>query len=562
MPQLAFFAVSALLFGAVALAAPQHPGVLWALAVLVPLFALGVWDLLQTRHAILRNFPVVGHGRYVLEMIRPEIVQYFIEQNHDGRPLDREQRSVIYQRAKRQLDTLPFGTQRDVYDVGYEWMDHSLHAWHIDTHALPRIRIGGPDCTQPYDAAMLNISAMSYGSLSKNAVLALNEGAREGGFFHNTGEGGLSPYHLAPGGDLCWQIGTGYFGCRAADGGFDAALFAEKMALPQVKLCEIKLSQGAKPGHGGILPAKKVTAEISQIRHVPMGQDVLSPPTHRAFSTPAELCAFIAECRRLAGGKPIGFKLAIGRRHEFLAICKAMLESGVTPDFITVDGGEGGTGAAPLEFSNAVGAPLTDALIFVHNALVGCGLRDRIKLIAAGKITTGFDMVRRLAIGADLCYSARGMMVALGCIQALRCNNNHCPTGVATQDPALMRGLVVQDKAPRVANFQRETVESLMELLAAAGVEHPDDLRPDHVHRRVSPTEVRHYGELYEFLEPDVLVDGHAEGAWKTLWSMAQAASFAPTHEATTLRKASAAGYVRNLPDTTSNTANNAPAAS
>ncbi|MCB9740379.1 MAG: FMN-binding glutamate synthase family protein [Deltaproteobacteria bacterium] len=555
MPQIAFLLISAVFFALVGATSMDHPGVLWSLVLLVPLFLLGLWDMVQTRHAILRNFPVIGHGRYILEVIRPEIVQYFIEQNHDGRPLDREQRSVIYQRAKRQLDTLPFGTQRDVYDVGYEWMDHSLEAWHIDAHALPRIRIGGPACTQPYDASLLNISAMSYGSLSKNAVLALNEGAKLGGFFHNTGEGGLSPYHLTPGGDLCWQIGTGYFGCRAADGGFEPSLFAEKMALPQVKLCEIKLSQGAKPGHGGILPAKKVTEEISRIRHVPMGQDVLSPPTHKAFSTPLELCAFIAQCRELAAGKPIGFKLAIGRRHEFLAICKAMLETGVTPDFITVDGGEGGTGAAPLEFSNAVGAPLTDALIFVHNALVGCGLRDRLAIIAAGKITTGFDMVRRLAIGADLCYSARGMMVALGCIQALRCNNNHCPTGVATQDPALIRGLVVEDKAPRVTNFQRETVESLVELLAAAGLSHPDELRPDHVHRRVSPTEVRHYGELYDFLDSDVLVQGAAEGEWKTLWSMAQSSSFAPTHPATGLRKASAAGYRRSSPASASMTA-------
>ena len=405
------------------------------------------------------------------------------------------------------------------------------HIHDPDHGRATRIRIGGPACTQPYDASMLNISAMSYGSLSRSAVLALNEGARRGGFFHNTGEGGLSPYHLQPGGDLCWQIGTGYFGCRAADGGFDPAAFAERATLPQVKLIEIKLSQGAKPGHGGILPAAKVTPEISQIRRVPMGQDVLSPPAHRAFSTPLELCAFITQLRELSGGKPIGFKLAVGKRHEFLAICKAMVQSGVAPDFITVDGGEGGTGAAPLEFSNSVGAPLTEALIFVHNALVGCGLRGQIKVIASGKIITGFDMARRLAVGADLCNSARGMMFALGCIQALRCNSNHCPTGVATQDPSLERGLVVAEKAPRVEDFQRETVDALFELLAASGLHHPDDLRPEHVHRRVSASEVRHYGEFYHFLRPGELADGRClDGEWQRLWAQARPESFLALH--------------------------------
>ena len=525
-----FWAFSLLSLVVIGLLAARWPPASLLLLIALPIIARGAYDIVQTRHAILRNFPLIGHFRYLLEQVRPEIVQYFIEQNHDGRPLDREQRTIVYQRAKRELDTLPFGTQRDVYEVGYEWMDHSLLAYHLHDEDLakkPRVRIGGPACIQPYEASLLNISAMSYGSLSRSAVLALNEGARRGGFFHNTGEGGLSPYHLQPGGDICWQIGTGYFGCRAADGGFDPEAFAERAGLPQVKLIEIKLSQGAKPGHGGILPAAKVTEEISKIRRVPMGQDVLSPPSHRAFSTPLELCAFIGELRKLANGKPIGFKLAIGKRHEFLAICKAMVQCGVAPDFITVDGGEGGTGAAPLEFSNSVGAPLTEALIFVHNALVGCDLRGQIKVIASGKIITGFDMARRLAVGADICNSARGMMFALGCIQALRCNSNHCPTGVATQDPSLERGLVVADKAPRVEDFQRETVEALLELMAAAGLDDPDNLRPEHVHRRVSPSEVRHYGELYHFLRRGELIDGRCQsGEWQRLWAQAQPGSF------------------------------------
>ncbi len=527
MIRLAFLALSASSVIVIAALAQLTPYAWWALLVVAPLIGLGLVDMTQREHAIRRNFPLVGHGRYILEAIRPEIMQYFIEQNHDGRPVNRELRSLVYQRAKGELDTLPFGTQRDVYEPGYEWMDHSLNA-HLVAHDFvpPRVRIGGPHCTQPYDASVLNISAMSYGSLSSRAVLALNGGAREGGFFHNTGEGGVSPYHLEPGGDLCWQIGTGYFGCRAADGGFDPESFRAKATLPQIKLIEVKLSQGAKPGHGGILPAGKVTEEISQIRGVPMGQDVLSPPGHRAFNTPVGLLEFCHQLRTLSGGKPVGFKLCVGHHHEFLAICKAMVDTGLTPDFIAVDGGEGGTGAAPLEFSNRVGAPLTDGLIFVHNALTGFGLRGDIKIIASGKILSGFHIAQRLALGADLCNSARGMMFALGCIQALRCNSNHCPTGVATQDPGLVVGLDVAHKTARTAQYHKETVLAFYELIGAAGLHDPDDLRPHHVHRRINRHVVRDYSQLYDWLTPGELLGDDVPQAWRPALARAQAGSF------------------------------------
>jgi glutamate synthase domain-containing protein 2 len=404
-------------------------------------------------------------------------------------------------------------------------MNHSLRALHPPEEA-PRVRIGGPACKQPYDAAVLNVSAMSYGALSKNAILALNRGAKLGGFYHNTGEGGLSPYHLDGGGDICWQVGTGYFGCRDQDGNFDPEKFAEKAKQPAIKMIELKLSQGAKPGHGGILPARKVTPEIAKIRHVPMGEDVLSPPTHTAFSTPVEMCRFLGDLRELSGGKPVGFKLCLGKRREFLAICKAMLETGIAPDFITVDGGEGGTGAAPLEFSNVLGTPLDEALIFIHNALVGVGLRQQIRIIGSGRVISGFDLAHKLAIGADLCNSARAMMFALGCIQALKCNTNECPTGVATQDPTLVRGLVVEDKAIRVKNYQRNTVKALSELLAAAGLSSPAELRPWHILRRVSPTEVRHYGEMYEYLKPSALLAEPVPKSFARAWRAAEAKSF------------------------------------
>ncbi|MBX2859809.1 MAG: FMN-binding glutamate synthase family protein, partial [Vampirovibrio sp.] len=378
---------------------------------------IGYANALQTKHAIRRNFPILGEGRYLMEAVRPEINQYFVESDIEGRPFHRVQRSNVYQRAKKALNTHPFGTKHDVYQEGYEWINHSLIPVE-PPHEDPRVTIGGDHCTQPYSASIFNISAMSYGSLSKNAVLALNEGAQIGRFAHNTGEGGLSPHHLKPGGDIIWQIGTGYFGCRTPEGNFCPENFKKRATLNNVKMIELKLSQGAKPGHGGILPAEKVTEEVAEIRGVKLGKDVMSPPAHQAFNTPRGLLEFLAKLRELSGGKPVGFKLCVGSKQEFLSICKAMVETGLLPDFITVDGSEGGTGAAPLEFSDSVGMPLNDGLVFVHNALVGCDLRNKIRVIASGKVTTAFDLISKLAMGADMCNSARGMMFALGCIQA------------------------------------------------------------------------------------------------------------------------------------------------
>ena len=502
------------------------PSLLWSWALLGPLLGLGLYDYAQTSHAVLRNFPLIGHGRYLLELIRPEIYQYFIESETDGVPFGRDQRTLVYQRAKQVRDTVPFGTKEDVYGVGYEWVNHSVAPLHLEASDL-RIPVGGPDCTQPYSASILNISAMSYGSISKNAVLALNQGAKMGNFAHNTGEGGLSPYHLEGGGDLIWQIGTGYFGCRTSDGRFSPERFAENAAQPQVKMVELKLSQGAKPGHGGILPAAKLTQEIAAIRGVAMGHDVVSPPGHSTFSTPIGLLEFIVRLRELSGGKPVGFKLCVGKRREFFAICKAMVQTGITPDFITVDGGEGGTGAAPLEFSDHIGTPLVEGLILVHNALVGYAVRDKIRVCASGKITSGFDMVKRLALGADLCASARGMMMALGCIQALRCNSNRCPVGITTQNPQLVAGLVPSDKDVRVMGFHKETIESVSEIMGAMGIAHPDDLHPWHIMRRVSPTEIHHYGEIYEFLQDGDLLRSPLPQTYRRACESAHAETFA-----------------------------------
>ncbi|HYG52995.1 MAG TPA: FMN-binding glutamate synthase family protein [Flavobacteriales bacterium] len=496
-----FIAFSIITLAAVGVAAYFWLPILWSLVLLGPIILIGFMDLYQPSHTIKRNFPVVGRMRYWMEHLRPKIYQYFIESDTDGTPYNRLNRNVIYQRAKKVNDTTPFGTQLNVYEVGYEWMNHSIVP--LDGHKLnhdPRVTVGGPDCKQPYSASIYNVSAMSYGSLSQNAVMALNGGAKLGNFAHNTGEGGLSPYHLKMGGDLIWQIGTGYFGCRNMDGTFNADLFAEKAATPQVKMIEIKLSQGAKPGHGGILPAKKVTEEIAKIRNVPMGKDVISPPYHTAFATPVELLQFIKKLRELSGGKPIGFKLCIGNRSQFIAICKAMVKTNIMPDFITVDGGEGGTGAAPLEFSNSVGMPLREALAFVYDALNGFALKRHIKIIASGKVATGFDLVKNLSLGADMCNSARAMMLALGCIQALECNTNKCPTGVATQDKNLMKGLVVDDKKVRIKNFHNETVKSAVELMAAAGVDHPSKLHRHMVYRRISASEIKTYSEAFPYI--------------------------------------------------------------
>jgi glutamate synthase domain-containing protein 2 len=467
---------------------------LLAFVIIIPIIYMGVVDMIQTKQSIRRNFPVLGRLRYVFEDLRPKIQQYFVESDTDGAPINRNERSVIYQRAKKQTDTIPFGTQLNVYAEGYEWITHSIAPkdFHKMDHS-PRIRFGGKECSQPYDMSVLNVSAMSFGSLSKNAVLSLNAGAKIGGFAHNTGEGGLSPYHLEPGGDVIWQIGTGYFGARTEDGNFSGEAFKANATKPNVKMVEIKLSQGAKPGHGGILPASKNTPEIAAIRHVKAGTTVFSPPFHSAFSTPKELILFVKKLRELSGGKPVGFKLCIGRKSEFLSICKAMVDLKTYPDFITVDGGEGGTGAAPPEFSNSVGMPLLDALAFVDNALRGFGIRNEMKLIASGKILSGFHMVRAMALGADTCNTARAMMMALGCIQALECNKNTCPTGVATQDPYYMKGLVVEDKKKRVANYHKNTVESFVELIGAAGIDHPDKINRTHVYRRVFMNMVKTY---------------------------------------------------------------------
>ncbi len=515
-------------FALAALATWMWPPAGWSFAVLLPIAVLGARDLTQKRHTILRNFPVIGHFRYLFEAIRPEINQYFVESDTDGVPFSRNARSVVYQRAKRVLDTRPFGTQIDVYAPGHEWIEHSMLA-RTPKVTHPRILVGGPHCEQPYFASVLNVSAMSFGALSDNAVRALSHGAKLGGFAVNTGEGGVSAYHLEGGADLIWQLGTGYFGARTADGAFDPERFAAQAARDEIKMIEIKLSQGAKPGHGGILPAAKLTPELAQIRGVPLGQDVLSPPAHSAFRGPTGLLNFVARLRDLSGGKPVGFKICIGRRHEFLAICKAMLRTGITPDYIAVDGAEGGTGAAPLEFADSMGYPLTEALIFVDDALRGCGLRDRIRVFASGKIVTGFGLARAIALGADAGYSARGMMMALGCIQALRCNSNACPAGVATQDPHLVAGLVPEDKAHRVHGFHEGTVHALAEIAGAAGLDAPAGLTRRHLHRRFDATNESDYERLYPtvasgaFLRERTIPPQYAEA-----WAMARADSFEP----------------------------------
>ncbi len=521
----AFLAISAIVCVVVLLLGMAWPPAFWAFVVVVPLILLGVRDSLQAKRAVLRNFPVIGHFRYLFEKIRPEINQYFIESNTDGMPFSRNMRSVVYQRAKQELETIPFGTQRDVYEVGYEWLNHSIMA--IEAPDNPRIRIGEGRCRMPYDASVFNISAMSFGSLSANAIRALNGGAKFGGFYHNTGEGGISSHHIDHGGDLVWQIGTGYFGCRNPDGTFNKDEFTTNAARKTVRMIEVKLSQGAKPGHGGILPAKKVTAEIAEIRGVVTGKDVLSPPYHSSFSTPRELLQFVDELREICG-KPVGFKLCIGHHEEFLSICKAMVATNILPDFISVDGGEGGTGAAPIEFSNSIGTPLTDGLVFVHNALEGFGLRQQIKVIASGKIITGFQIAQRIAAGADLCNSARGFMFSLGCIQALRCNANDCPVGVATQNPGLSKGLVITHKTERVANFHKATVHAFLETLGAAGLAHPDWLRPWHIHRRISEISNLTYSEIYHYLHKGDLLGDDIPERWQRSMSLSSPDSFRP----------------------------------
>ena len=504
---------------------------LWLLLPVLFLVGIGFYDMWQVKHTIWRNFPVIGRGRMLIEILRPPVQQYFVESETDGKPVSRMFRSLVYQRAKNALDTNPFGTKVDVYRIGYEWMDHSLAAIsHGPESPNLRTRVGGPDCTKPYQASLLNISAMSFGALSNNAIMALNGGAKFGEFAHNTGEGGLSPYHLEKGGDIIWQIGTGYFGCRNQDGSFSEESFAEKSCLDVVKMIEIKLSQGAKPGHGGILPATKNTEEIAKIRGVEPGTQVDSPPSHTAFSNPIELMEFVRTLRELSGGKPVGFKLCVGRKSEVVALCKAMILTGIKPDFITVDGGEGGTGAAPLEYSNSVGMPLRDALAFVIDCLMGFDLKKDIKVAASGMMFSGFQLIKNLALGADMCYSARGMMLALGCIQALECNNNKCPTGIATQNPKFVKGLVVEDKIPRVANYHKQSIKSVSELLAAAGFERAGQLNRSHINRRVNATTTQRYDEVFPYLPTGSLLTEPYPERFASFMEEATERCFSPDH--------------------------------
>jgi len=509
--------------------APRWPW-LWPLALLaVGLALLGIFDMLQKNHAIRRNYPVIGNIRYLVEAFRPEIRQYLLEADNEKLPFSRAQRSLVYARAKLQIADMPFGTLIDVYCDDYEFISHSIRPVPRSDPKSFRITIGGEACKQPYSASVFNISAMSFGSLGEAAIRALNKGARMGEFAHDTGEGSISSHHREFGGDLIWEIGSGYFGCCDGFGKFDPEKFAAKSNDAQVKMIEIKLSQGAKPGHGGILPGAKVTPEIAVTRGVAEGKDCISPARHSAFDTPLELMHFIAQLRELSGGKPVGFKLCLGHPWEFMSIVKAMLETKILPDFIVVDGGEGGTGAAPVEFADHIGVPLREGLLFVHNTLVGTGLRDHIQIGASGKIVSAFDIAAVMAIGADWVNSARGFMFAIGCIQSRNCHTNKCPTGVATQDPLRQRALVVPDKAERVANFHRNTLRALSEMLAAAGLSHPQELGPHHLVRRVSTTEIKLFSQLLTYLQPGELLTGKTESAfYGESWQMARADNFNP----------------------------------
>ena len=521
-------------YGSVALSLVSLIGLIWSPWFLLPLFffsafaALGIYDLTQPSHAILRNYPVIGHMRFLFEGIRPEIRQYIIESDQDEEPFSRDERSLIYQRAKGVEDKRPFGTQQRVYDSGYQWLTHSVVPKHIEDHDF-RITIGGPDCAKPYDASLYNISAMSFGALSGNAILALNTGAKMGNFAHDTGEGGISRHHRAGGGDLIYEVGSGFFGCRTDDGRFDPEKFIAQAADPQIKLIELKLSQGAKPGHGGMLPSSKISPEIAEARGVPMGQDCVSPAANPEFSTPIELMAFIARLRELGQGKPVGFKLCIGHRREFMCIVRAMLETGIVPDFIVVDGKEGGTGAAPLEFANHMGMPLVEGLTFTHNTLRGAGLRDRIKIGASGKLVTSFDIAKALALGADWANSARGFMFSIGCIQAQACHTNRCPVGVATQDLTRQRALVVPDKSQRVFRFHQNTLKALAEMTGAAGLSHPGEFLPHHLLMRENDRDMVTGEQIYPYLPNGFLIrEEQDKFGYLDRWHRSRADSFAP----------------------------------
>jgi glutamate synthase domain-containing protein 2 len=524
-----FAAVVALAFLSMIAAVGWSAWFVIPLVIFSALSLLGLSDLRQSSHSVLRNYPVLGHVRFLLESIRPEIRQYLLEDDQDEEPFSRDARSLVYQRAKGQEDARPFGTKKRVYEGGYSWVTHSVQPKHIEDTNF-RIIVGGKDCKHPYSASIYNISAMSFGSLSANAISALNNGAAAGGFAHDTGEGGISTYHRDGGGDLIYEIGSGYFGCRAEDGSFDPGKFAEQAARDQIKMIELKLSQGAKPGHGGMLPAAKITPEIAAARGVSMGKDCVSPASHSAFSTPIEMMSFLGELRNLSGGKPVGFKLCIGHQREFMCMVKAMLETGIIPDFIVVDGTEGGTGAAPLEFANHVGMPMVEGLTFVHNTLRGAGIRDQVKLGAAGKIVSAFDIARALALGADWCNSARGFMFAIGCIQAQACHTNHCPVGVATQDPLRARALDPVHKSERVARFHRNTLAALGEMTGAAGLSDPSGFKPHHLMQRQSDRSMVQGNQAFPYLPIGFLVDEHAADhlGYKDRWARADARSFNP----------------------------------
>lgn len=499
------------------------------LAAIGALAALGTYDVLQKQHAILRNYPILGHMRFLFEGVRPEIRQYLIESDEDEEPFSRDQRSLIYQRAKGVEDKRPFGSRRRVYDAGYEWLTHSAVPAKIDNHDF-RVTVGGPDCKHPYDASIFNISAMSFGALSSNAILALNKGAKKGGFAHDTGEGGISRYHRNGGGDLIWEIGSGYFGCRTLDGRFEPDKFREQAADPQIKMIELKMSQGAKPGQGGMLPAAKISPEIAEARGVPMGIDCISPAAHSEFSTPIEMMEFIAKLRELSDGKPVGFKLCIGHRREFMCIVRAMLKTGIVPDFVVVDGKEGGTGAAPVEFADHMGMPLVEGLTFAHNTLRGAGLRDRVRIGASGKLVSSFAILKIIALGADWANSARGFMFAVGCIQAQACHTNRCPVGVATQDPGRARALVVSNKSERVARFHRNTLHAISEMTAAAGLSHPSEFLPHHLLMRERDRDMVTGEDVYPYLREGFLLDdeGEDEFGYRKRWQRSRAESFAP----------------------------------
>ena len=513
-------ALLALAIGA-ALWAPAR----WSLWLLVPLLAIAAWDFVQRRHTLRRNYPLLARVRWIMEDLRPFLRAYVVEGDLEGRPFSHDERALVYARAKGELDAHPFGTELDVYSEEYEWLAHSI-APNATAPEQWRVKVGGAQCAKPYEAALLNVSAMSFGSLSANAVLALNLGARQGDFYHDTGEGGISRYHRAHGGDLVWEIGSGYFGCNDGKGVFDAARFADNAQADQVRMIEIKLSQGAKPGHGGVLPGAKVTAEIAAARGVAVGRDCISPPAHSAFSTPLELVEWAARLRDLAGGKPIGIKLCIGQPHQLFAIMKAMRESGVRLDYVVVDGAEGGTGAAPVELSNSVGMPLREGLILTRNALVGCGLKREVRLAAAGKIHSGAGMAMNFALGADWCNAARAFMFALGCVQSMRCHDDTCPTGVATQDAGRQRGLVVADKADRVARFQRQTLMGLREIVVAMGLDDPWQIKPCDLSERIGSARASPVDRIYTFLDDGQLLAEPEATPYARYWEAARADSF------------------------------------